>query len=122
MEAVIASGGKQYRVSPGQVISVEKVPGDKGGVVEFRSVLLVTRDGYTKAGWAALGLHRAGFRAWGVALLLPFLILGFGYSVVWLTGIATLTLPSGRALALLPLDLAASIVIATLFAGTSGRT
>ena len=45
MEAVIATGGKQYRVTPGQVISVEKVPGDKGGVVEFRSVLMVTRDG-----------------------------------------------------------------------------
>jgi large subunit ribosomal protein L21 len=45
MEAVIASGGKQYRVAPGQVISVEKLPVDKGGVVEFRSVLLVTRDG-----------------------------------------------------------------------------
>ena len=45
MEAVIATGGKQYRVAPGQVISVEKLPVDKGGVVEFRSVLLVTRDG-----------------------------------------------------------------------------
>ena len=45
MEAVIASGGKQYRVAPGQIISVEKVAGDKGGLVEFRSVLLVTRDG-----------------------------------------------------------------------------
>ena len=45
MEAVIASGGKQYRVAPGQVISVEKLPGDTGGLVEFRSVLLVTRDG-----------------------------------------------------------------------------
>jgi len=45
MEAVIATGGKQYRVAPGQVISVEKLPGDKGGLVEFRSVLLVTRDG-----------------------------------------------------------------------------
>lgn len=45
MEAVIATGGKQYRVTPGQVISVEKLPGDKGGLVEFRSVLLVTRDG-----------------------------------------------------------------------------
>ncbi|MBI2217089.1 MAG: 50S ribosomal protein L21 [Candidatus Rokubacteria bacterium] len=45
MEAVIASGGKQYRVVPGQVISVEKVPGDKGAPVEFRDVLLVTRDG-----------------------------------------------------------------------------
>jgi large subunit ribosomal protein L21 len=45
MEAVIATGGKQYRVTPGQVISVEKLPGDKGAPIEFRSVLLVTRDG-----------------------------------------------------------------------------
>ncbi len=45
MEAVIASGGKQYRVVPGQTISVEKVPGDKGAPIEFREVLLVTRDG-----------------------------------------------------------------------------
>jgi large subunit ribosomal protein L21 len=45
MEAVIASGGKQYRVVPGQVISVEKLPGDKGAAVEFRDVRLVTQDG-----------------------------------------------------------------------------
>jgi large subunit ribosomal protein L21 len=45
MEAVIAAGGKQYRVTPGQVISVEKLPGDKGAPVEFKSVLLVNRDG-----------------------------------------------------------------------------
>ncbi len=45
MEAVIATGGKQYRVAPGQVISVEKLPGDRGAPVEFRSVLLVRRDG-----------------------------------------------------------------------------
>jgi len=44
MDAVIASGGKQYRVSPGQVISVEKVSGDKGSSVEFTDVLLVNRD------------------------------------------------------------------------------
>jgi large subunit ribosomal protein L21 len=45
MEAVIATGGKQYRVAPGQLISVEKLVGDPGATVEFRSVLLVTRDG-----------------------------------------------------------------------------
>jgi large subunit ribosomal protein L21 len=45
MEAVIASGGKQYRVTPGQVISVERLPVEAGAQVEFRSVLLVTRDG-----------------------------------------------------------------------------
>jgi len=45
MEAVIATGGKQYRVAAGQVISVEKLAGESGAPVEFRSVLLVTRDG-----------------------------------------------------------------------------
>lgn len=45
MEAVIATGGKQYRVAEGQIISVEKLPGDKGAQVAFTSVLLVNRDG-----------------------------------------------------------------------------
>ena len=45
MEAVIATGGKQYLVSEGQVISVEKLAGDKGAEVDFTSVLLVARDG-----------------------------------------------------------------------------
>jgi large subunit ribosomal protein L21 len=54
MEAVIATGGKQYRVAPGQLISIEKVPGEKGSAVEFRSVLLVTRDGEVIAGEKAL--------------------------------------------------------------------
>jgi large subunit ribosomal protein L21 len=45
MEAVIATGGKQYRVAEGQTISVEKLPGDKGAEVAFTSVLMVSRDG-----------------------------------------------------------------------------
>jgi large subunit ribosomal protein L21 len=45
MEAVIATGGRQYRVAAGQVISVEKLPGDKGAEIAFTSVLLVNRDG-----------------------------------------------------------------------------
>jgi large subunit ribosomal protein L21 len=45
MEAVIATGGKQYRVSPGQVISVERLAADQGAEVQFTSVLLVNRDG-----------------------------------------------------------------------------
>ena len=58
MEAVIASGGKQYRVTPGQLISVEKLPGEKGAPVEFRSVLLVKRDGEVIAGAKVLGTAR----------------------------------------------------------------
>ena len=50
MEAVIRTGGKQYHVTPGQVISVEKLDGDKGAPVEFSSVLLVKSDGEVIAG------------------------------------------------------------------------
>jgi large subunit ribosomal protein L21 len=45
MEAVIATGGKQYRVAPGQVITVEKLPEAAGAAVQFTSVLFVSRDG-----------------------------------------------------------------------------
>lgn len=45
MDAVIATGGKQYLVSPGQVIRVERLPEAKGSAVEFTRVLLVNRDG-----------------------------------------------------------------------------
>jgi large subunit ribosomal protein L21 len=42
--AVIRTGGKQYRVAPGDVIRVEKLGGDPGAEVEFREVLM-TADG-----------------------------------------------------------------------------
>jgi large subunit ribosomal protein L21 len=54
MEAVIATGGKQYRVTPGQVISVEKLPGERGSPLAFTSVLLVRRDGDVIVGPDAL--------------------------------------------------------------------
>ena len=37
--AVVKSGGKQYRVSPGDVIEVDRLP-QEGGDVEFNNVLL----------------------------------------------------------------------------------
>jgi large subunit ribosomal protein L21 len=58
MEAVIATGGKQYRVAPGQVISVEKLPSNQGQRVEFTAVLLVNRDGEVIAGPDRLGRAR----------------------------------------------------------------
>lgn len=39
--ALIESGGKQYRVSPGQVIEVDRLTAEKGSVVELDRVLLV---------------------------------------------------------------------------------
>lgn len=44
MYAVIETGGKQYRVSPGQVIEVEKIAGEVGSAVEFDKVLAVSSD------------------------------------------------------------------------------
>ena len=45
IEAVIATGGKQYRVTPGQVIKIERLGQSKGATVEFDQVLLVNNDG-----------------------------------------------------------------------------
>lgn len=41
--AVIQTGGKQYKVSAGQKLKVEKLPGEKDGVIIFSDVLLVTK-------------------------------------------------------------------------------
>lgn len=41
MYAVIATGGKQYRVAEGQTIKVEKLAADAGDNVEFDQVLLI---------------------------------------------------------------------------------
>ena len=50
MFAVIRSGGKQYRVTPGQTIRLEKLSGDVGSTVELADVLLVDNDGEVKVG------------------------------------------------------------------------
>src|SRR6267143_5578713 len=44
MYAVIKSGGKQYKVEPGKVVRVEKLNLEKGGKVEFDTVLAVTTE------------------------------------------------------------------------------
>ena len=41
MFAVINTGGKQYRVSEGTVLRIEKLPADAGATVEFSEVLLL---------------------------------------------------------------------------------
>ena len=45
MYAVIKTGGKQYRVSPGDVLVVEKILGDAGAKVKLDKVLIVGEDG-----------------------------------------------------------------------------
>ena len=50
MLAVIKTGGKQYLVSPGDTIKIEKIEGDAGNAVEFAEVLLWENKGDTKVG------------------------------------------------------------------------
>ena len=45
MYAVVKTGGKQYRVSPGDIIVVEKLLGDAGTKVKLDQVLMVGEDG-----------------------------------------------------------------------------
>ncbi len=44
MYAVIKTGGKQYRVQPGDVIVVEKLDGEAGAAVNFGEVLMLGGD------------------------------------------------------------------------------
>jgi large subunit ribosomal protein L21 len=50
MYAVIETGGKQYRVAPGQTVAVELLPAEPGSEVALESVLLVTTDDKTLVG------------------------------------------------------------------------
>lgn len=49
MYAIIATGGKQYRVSEGDVIYIEKIDAEVDSTVSF-DVLLVGNDGDVKVG------------------------------------------------------------------------
>ena len=40
MFAVIRTGGKQYRVTKGDVLDVERLPGDAGAAITFGEVLM----------------------------------------------------------------------------------
>ncbi len=45
MYAVVETGGKQYRVSPGDIVRIEKLDKPVGEKVELDKVLLVRGDG-----------------------------------------------------------------------------
>jgi len=55
MYAVIRAGGKQYRVAPGDVVKIEKLPAADGDTVEFNDVLAVSgQEGQIGPGAGAL--------------------------------------------------------------------
>jgi large subunit ribosomal protein L21 len=48
--AVIRTGGKQYRVTPGDVLRIERLGGEVGTPVEFTEVLLTGGDDAVRIG------------------------------------------------------------------------
>ena len=50
MYAVIQTGGKQYKVTPGEELQVEKLDGKAGDEVYFDNVLLVSKEGKLTVG------------------------------------------------------------------------
>jgi len=48
--AVIRTGGKQYRVAPGEIVRVERLAGEVGAPVEFAEVLLTADDAAVRVG------------------------------------------------------------------------
>jgi large subunit ribosomal protein L21 len=42
MYAVITTGGKQYKVSPGDVVRVESLDAKKGDMIELKEVLMIS--------------------------------------------------------------------------------
>lgn len=52
--AVVRTGGKQYRVSEGDLIKVEKLAGEVGEKVSFTDVLFIGGNGEVKIGTPTL--------------------------------------------------------------------
>lgn len=50
MYAVIETGGKQYRVQEGEILTVEKLSAEVGETVEFDQILAVKTDDVFKLG------------------------------------------------------------------------
>ena len=48
--AVIKTGGKQYRVAPGDVLQIEKLDGEPGAQLQFTEVLMTANDGAVQVG------------------------------------------------------------------------
>ncbi len=50
MYAVIKTGGKQYRVQPGDKIRIEKITGEPGAKISFDEVLMIGGEGTPRVG------------------------------------------------------------------------
>ncbi len=50
MYAIVSTGGKQYKVAPGQTVRLEKIPGDVGSPISLDRVLMLSDQESVKVG------------------------------------------------------------------------
>ena len=50
MYAVIATGGKQYKVQANDILAIEQIPGNGGDKIEFKEVLAIGEGSDLKVG------------------------------------------------------------------------
>lgn len=58
-------------------------------------LLVVSREGYSGAGWKVLGLHRPGLSVWWIAFGLTLLMTVAASAFVWATPLASFVMPEG---------------------------
>jgi large subunit ribosomal protein L21 len=63
MYAIVETGGKQYRVKPGDTVAVERLPGEPGQTLDIEPVLLVGGNGDGEARVGSPGVPGAVVRA-----------------------------------------------------------
>ncbi len=64
--AIVETGGKQYRVAPGDTIRVETLPGDVGDRIELTDVVLKSDDGEVSVGTPTLSDAKVNAEVVGV--------------------------------------------------------
>lgn len=85
-------------------------------LMTFLMLFVFTRDGYGQHGRFGLGLRPSGWRTWGLALLLPLLVLTASYGLAWLSGTAALAVPADTGgLPRLLVNLTAGLLSTTFF-------
>jgi len=63
--AVIKTGGKQYKVSEGDIIEIDRIAG-KDGKINFEEVLMLVSDGKVKVGKPFLSGEKSSQKFWKI--------------------------------------------------------
>ena len=82
-----------YGLTVALVVAVSLAPGASTALAMLTPLaatllllLVVTREGWSRDGWASLGLHRAGLRFWPAAIGVPVAVVGLANAALWLSG------------------------------------